>query len=532
MSERDRLTRLIDQAAGRAGADLLITNCRLADVFGQTLLEGPLAIGGGLILGWGEGYEAEETLDAEGGFVLPGFIDGHVHIESSALTPTQFARAVLPFGTTSVVADPHEIANVLGAAGVRYMLESTRGLPLNVFIMLPSCVPATPFEESGAELKAADLADLAGREGVLGLGEMMDYPGVVNHSATVLDKILLARELGLPIDGHSPGLVGRSLSAYAAAGIRTDHECVEPESALERLRRGQYILMREGSSSQDLLKLLPAVTAANLRRCLFCTDDREPADILAHGHISHSLRLAVRAGLEPLAAVAMATLNAAECFGLKGKGALAPGYDADLVIVDDLKDFKARHVFSRGRAVACNGRLTAEIEDRPPGRVLNTVRLAPLTEADFALPLKGDKILAIGVVPKSLLTRRLEISVRRDAAGRFDPRLNPGLNKLAVIERHRASGRLGLGVLSGYGLENGAIATSVAHDAHHLVVVGDNDADMLAAVREVASTGGGFALTQAGRVIARLALPVAGLMSDRDAREVAGDMERLLGAAH
>jgi len=533
MNDRETLSRLIDQAAGRVPADLLITNCRLADVFGQTLFDGPLALGGGLILGWGGDYEAVETLDARGGIVLPGFIDGHVHIESSTLTPPRFARAVLPFGTTTIVADPHEIANVLGLAGIEYMLASTRNLPLNVHIMLPSCVPATPFEEAGAELSAADLAGLVGREGVLGLGEVMNYPGVVDRDEGVLDKLLMARARGLVMDGHSPGLAGPRLSAYAAAGLLTDHECGDPEAALDRLARGQYVLLREGSSSHDLLKLLPAVTPANLRRCLFCTDDREPADILAHGHISHSLRLAVRAGLDPLAAVTMATLNAAECYGLKGRGALAPGYAADLVIVEDLRDFKARHVFSQGREVAREGRLTVEIEDLlPPTGVLNTVRLAPLSEADLAMPLKGGRVLAIGVRPGSLLTDRLELTVNRDAAGGFDPRLNPGLNKLAVIERHRASGRLGLGILSGYGLANGALATTVAHDAHHLIAAGDNDPDLLAAIRQVAGQGGGFAVVRAGKVLASLALPVAGLMADREAREMAGDMERLLRAAH
>ncbi|MDR2934360.1 MAG: adenine deaminase [Candidatus Adiutrix sp.] len=533
MCEREKLSRLIDQAAGRAPADLLITNCRLADVFNQTLREGPLALGGGLILGWGEGYEAAETLDARGGIVLPGFIDGHVHIESSALTPPRFARAVLPFGTTTVVADPHEIANVLGLAGLDYMLDSARGLPLNVHIMLPSCVPATAFEEAGAELSAADLAGLAGREGVLGLGEVMNYPGVVARDEGVLDKLLLAQAKGLAMDGHSPGLAGPRLSAYAAAGLKTDHECGDPEAVLERLARGQYVLLREASSSPDLLNLLPAVTPANLRHCLFCTDDREAADILARGHINHSLRLAVRAGLEPLAAVAMATLNAAECYGLKGRGALAPGYVADLVIVEDLKDFKARHVFSRGGEVARAGRLLADIKASPlPLAVLNTVRLAPPTLDDLALPLAGGRVLAIGIRPGSLLTDRLEISVERDAAGRFEPRLNPGLNKLAVVERHRASGRLGLGVLSGYGLKNGALASTVAHDAHHLIVAGDNDSDMLAAIRQVAAQGGGFAAVRAGKVLAGLALPVAGLMADREARDVAGDMEKLLRAAH
>ncbi len=564
MGECENLGRLIDQAAGRVPADLLITNCRLADVFNQTLVDGPLALGGGLILGWGAGYDAEKTLDARGGFVLPGFIDGHVHIESSALTPPRFARAVLPFGTTSVVADPHEITNVLGLAGICYMLEASRGLPLNVYFMLPSCVPATPFEEAGASISATDLAALVGSMGslvlvsvgkkygikylgtpatgraapplVLGLGEFMNYPGVVDRDEELLDKLLVARANGLLMDGHSPGLAGQKLSAYAAAGIRTDHECGEPSAVLDRLARGMYVHLREASSSHDLLKLLPALTPANLRRCLFCTDDREPADILVHGHINHSLALAVQAGLDPLAAVSIATLNAADCYGLKGKGALAPGYDADLVIVEDLKEFKARHVFSRGREVAREGRFVAEKElpPPPPRGLLNTVRLAPLTLADLAMPLKTGRILAIGVRPGSLVTDRLELTVRRDSGGCFDPRLNPGLNKLAVIERHKASGHLGLGVLSGYGLKNGALASTVAHDAHNLIVAGDNDHDMLAAIRQVTEQGGGLAAVHEGKVfgLGRLALPVAGLMADREAREMARDMKKLLRVAH
>lgn len=529
---QENLEKMIDMAAGRVQADLLITNCRLADVFNQRLFDGPLALGSGKIVGWGPGYQARETLDAGGGIVIPGLIDGHVHIESSSLTPAQFARLILPFGTTAIIADPHEIANVLGLDGIRYMLEATRGLPLDVRIMLPSCVPATAFEKAGAVLTAEDLETLVGEDGVWGLGEVMDYPGVINRADGVMKKIMMARRRGLVIDGHSPGVTGRDLMAYAAAGIHTDHECVRVEEMLERLRLGQYALMRLGSSSNDLKTLVAGVTPANARRCVVCTDDREAADIMAGGHINKLLRQAVAGGLDPLLAVSLATLNAAECFGLKGKGALAPGWDADLAIVSDLREFEVRRVFVAGREVARDGRLTVEIEDRVPEAVLNTVHLPVLDEKSFRLPLRTSRARVIEIVPNSLLTRSLVQDVVRDDENCFDSRLNPGLTKLAVIERHRASGLVGLGLLAGYDLKGGAVAVSVSHDSHNLIVAGDNDRDMLLAVREVARLGGGYCITASGRVAAELALPVAGLMSDRPAGEVALELEKIIAAAH
>jgi len=529
---RENLEKMIDMAAGRLEADLLITNCRLADVFNQRLVDGPLALGLGKIVGWGPGYQARETVDAGGGIVLPGLIDGHVHIESSSLTPAQFARLILPFGTTTIIADPHEIANVLGLAGIRYMLDSTRRLPLDVRIMLPSCVPATPLERAGAVLTAEDLESLINEKGVWGLGEVMDYPGVVNHAEGVIKKILMARKHGRVIDGHSPGLSGRELKAYAAAGIRTDHECVNIEEMLERLSLGQYVLMRLGSSANDLKTLAAGVSPANARRCVMCTDDREAADIMASGHINKLLRQAVAVGLDPLLAVSLATINAAECFGLKGKGGLAPGWDADLAIVSDLQDFEVSRVFVAGREVAENGRLTVEIDDQVPPTVLNTVHLPPLDEKSFRLPLRTAKVRAMEIVPNSVLTKARVLEVVVDAEGCFEPKLNPGLNKLAVIERHQASGLIGLGILAGYGLKDAALAVSVSHDSHNLVVAGDNDRDMLTAAREVERLGGGYSLVAGGRVLAELALPVAGLMSDRPAAEVAEGLEKIISAAH
>lgn len=531
MTKREQLNDLIDMAAGRKEADLLITNCKVIDVYNQLIVDGPLAIGHGKIVGYGADYKAKKTLDAGGGYVMPGLIDGHVHIESSSLTPPQFARCILPFGTTTIIADPHEIGNVCGLDGIRYMLEASRKTPLNVQIMLPSCVPATPFEQAGCVLEAEDLVKLINEPGVKGLGEVMDYPSVIHHDEKMMNKLWMAKDHDRVIDGHSPGVTGKDLTAYVMGGIMTDHECSTTQEMLDRIRLGQYVLLREGSTCKDLLNLLPAITPANARRCVLCTDDREPSDILETGHINKSLRLAVEHGLDPLIAVTLATLNAAECFRLKGKGAIAPNFDADLLIVKDLKSFEAKHVFVAGQEVARDGKLLIEWPDYVADTVLNTVRLPALSEQSFTLPLKTEKVNAIGVKPGSVLTTHLQIEVKKDAHGNFDVKNNPGLNKLAVIERHHATGNIGLGILANYGLKNGAIAVTVAHDSHNLVVVGDNDADMLAAVKDVESMGGGFSLCQNGKILAHLALPVAGLMSDKSAQEVADELHHMISVA-
>lgn len=526
----NELNTLIDMASGRIPTDLLITNCRIIDVFNQVISDGPLAIGKGKIIGCGE-YQANNHIDAKGGYVIPGLIDGHVHIESSLLTPAEFARTILPFGTTTVIADPHEIANVCGLAGIRYMLHAAKKIPLSIQIMLPSCVPATPFEQAGAILEAKELETLIHEDGVLGLAEVMDYPSVINHHDSIINKIILARRNNRIIDGHSPGITGKDLTAYIISGIMTDHECSTPEALLERLRQGQYVLLREGSTCKDLLNLLPAITQANMRRCILCTDDREPADILATGHINKSLQLAVTAGLDPILAITMATLNAAECFGLKGKGAIAPGYNADLLIVDNLKTFTPQHVFINGQEIARAGKMLIEIDDHISEQVLNTVHLAPLDKKSFVLPLISETIRTIGIIPGSALTENLTCSVVKDANSNFDARLNPGFNKLAVIERHHDSGKIGLAVLANYHLQNGAIAVTVAHDSHNIVVVGDNDEDMLAVVNDISAIGGGFSICQNGKILMHLPLPIAGLMSNKPADEVAKSLKMMIKIA-
>lgn len=531
MTQRTELNDLIDMAAGRQKADLLITNCKVIDVYNQQIVDGPLAIGHGKIVGYGFDYQAKEVLDAKGGYVMPGLIDGHVHIESSSLIPTQFARCILPFGTTTIIADPHEIANVCGLDGIRYMLEASKVTPLNVQIMLPSCVPATPFEQAGATLEAQDLETLINEPGIKGLGEVMDYPSVIHHADGMMDKIWMAKNHDRVIDGHSPGVTGKDLAAYAMAGIMTDHECSTTQQMLDRIRLGQYILLREGSTCKDLLNLIPAITPANARRCVLCTDDREAADILATGHINKSLRLAVENGLDPVMAITIATLNAAECFRLKGKGAIAPNYDADLLIVEDLKSFTPKHVFVAGKEIARDAKLLIDWPDYVSDKVTHTVRLPELSVDSFKLPLKTEKVNAIGVHPGSVLTAHLQLDVKKDGQGNFSTQCNPGLNKLAVIERHHATGNIGLGILANYGLKNGAIAITVAHDSHNLVVVGDNDEDMLAAVKDVEKIGGGFSLCQNGKILANLPLPVAGLMSDKPAKEVAEKLHQMIKVA-
>ncbi|WP_461210814.1 adenine deaminase [Desulfocurvus sp. DL9XJH121] len=527
----DSLASRINMAMGREPVDLLVTDARVLNVFSGEIQDTSVAVGHGRVVGFGD-FLARRTVSAGGLYLLPGLIDAHVHIESTMVSPREFARCVLVHGTTTVVADPHEIANVLGADGIRYILDATRGIPLDVRVMLPSCVPATPFENAGAVLRAKDLAALMDLPGVLGLGEMMNYPGVVNADPEVLAKLRLAREAGRAADGHSPGLSGRDLQAYVGAGILTDHECASPAELAERVGLGMYVLLREGSATRNLVALLPGVTEANERRCLLCTDDREPSDVLARGHLDHSLRLAVAHGLDPLRAVRMGTLNTAQCYGLADRGAVAPGYRADFFLVDDLAEFRVREVYAGGELVARDGECLWTPEPLDSDEVAHTVRPAPLAGDDLALRLDAPRARVIGLVPDNVLTTALERDVVLDAEGLFHAAANPGLVKLAVIERHRATGNVGLGILSGYGLAGGAIATTVAHDSHNIVAAGDNDADMHVAVRDLVDMGGGITMVRQGRVLAHLPLPIAGLMSDRPVAELAETLKKMIALAH
>ena len=522
----------VAMVTGRAPAELRIENVQIVDVLSGEIRKGTVCVGAGRILGFSE-MEAREVVDGQGAYLIPGLIDGHVHIESSMLCPARFAELILPFGTTTVVADPHEIANVKGMDGLRYMLEASRELPLSVRVMLSSCVPALPVEDSGAVLEAADLAPLLADPNVGGLAEMMNVPGLLDGAPDVLEKIAVAQASGKVIDGHAPMLSGAGLDAYAALGVNTDHECTTPEELQERVARGMYVLMREGSAGREVKKLLPGVTPANQRRCLFCTDDRQPADILERGHINGILRLAVENGLAPVDAVRMATLNAAECYGLRDRGAIAPGLRADLVLVKDLKDFDVLACWAGGELVARDGTMARSLAMLDPGVLKSSVNLAPLPAKPFTVNVPSGRARVIGLLEHSLITecRVQDVAVRE--GGEVVLADNPGLLKIAVIERHHATGKMGVGLLDAqYGLKGGAIATTIAHDSHNIVVAGDDEDDMLLAVREMERIGGGIVMVSGGRVLAELPLPIGGLMSDEPAEAVANRLRELLKLAH
>ena len=517
---------LIAAARGEIEVDLLLSGGILANVLSGEVYRADVAVHRGRIVGF-ECSSARKVLELDGRIIAPGFIDGHVHIESSMVSVPEYARAVVPRGTTTVVADPHELANVWGEAGIRYILDSSRDLPLDVYVMLPSCVPATDLETAGASLRAADLASLLEEDRVLGLAEMMNYPGVLFRDAEVMAKLALAE--GRPVDGHAPGLSGLDLSAYIAAGIGSDHECTSIEEAREKVRAGMHIMLREGSAAKNLRDLLPLVTPANAGRFLFVSDDRHPADLLGQGHIDFMVRTAMEQGLEPILALQMASINAARYFGLSRLGAIAPGYRADMAILDSLESLRPVKVIKDGVLVAEEGRLCVPLKPAKgvKGRSMN---IAPLGPASFAIAAQPGPARVIGVVDGQIVTRALSL----------DPRVEEGLVvsdtgrdilKMAVVERHHGTGNIGRALVQGFGLAFGALATSVAHDSHNIAVVGVTDADMLAAVLAVQQMGGGLVALKEGRAQARLPLPVAGLMSEARLEEVQEGLESCIAAA-
>uniref|UniRef100_A0A7C4CC27 Adenine deaminase n=1 Tax=candidate division WOR-3 bacterium TaxID=2052148 RepID=A0A7C4CC27_UNCW3 len=522
---------LLAVARNEEPADLLLRNGQVVNVFTGEIRRANVAVRNGLIAGVGQEYsKGRQVFDLEGACVVPGFIDSHIHIESSLLAVNEFARLALIHGTTAVIADPHEIANVLGAAGVRYMLKASEGLPLDVFVMVPSCVPSTRLESSGAELKAADIAKLLRLDRVIGLAEMMNYPGVAFGDAEVLAKLLTARRSGRAVDGHAPGLTGTLLQAYVAAGVRSDHECIGPREAIEKLRSGMTVQVREGSAARNLSSLLPAINDLNLRRWSFVTDDKHPEELLRDGYLDATLRKAVANGMHPVAAVQLVTINPAEHYGLSGLGAVAPGYQADLAIVGELPRFNVRMVFKRGQLVVRERELVMRLPVLRDHSVTDTVRMRRLTVKELAIPAEGELCNVIRLVPDQIITEK---HVQRPTIerGMVVADTERDLLKLAVIERHRRTGRVGLGLVHGFGLKKGALATTVAHDSHNAIVVGTNDRDMLAAVRALERMGGGYVATADGKVAASLALPIAGLMSDEPADRVVEDLNRLLGKA-
>ncbi|MDZ7372000.1 MAG: adenine deaminase, partial [candidate division KSB1 bacterium] len=519
---------IIQAARGEKQVDLLLKNGRIVNVFSGEIIRTDIAIYGETIVGLGDGYEAKETVDLDGSLVAPGFIDAHVHIESSMVEVPQFTRAVLPLGTTSVIADPHEIANVLGYEGIRYMMESSKYNPLNVFFTLSSCVPASPLETAGSELRAFDLFPFLRERWVVGLGEMMNFPGVLAAEPDVLDKLRIVD--GKRIDGHAPGLSGKDLNAYIAAGVQSDHECTTVEEAREKLRLGMFIMIREGTATKNLHDLLPLVTPENERRIMFCTDDRHPQDILAEGHVNYIIRSAVKSGLPPVSAVRMATLNTAEYFGLNRIGAIAPGRLADLVVFDDFASLNIQYVYKNGRLAAKNGRMVIEPPARPRAGLRGSVNIKWLDGHEFQIKANGRRARVIEVVPDQIITRASEVEVKTKD-GNVVSDVERDILKMFVLERHRASGNIGKGLVKGFGLKRGAIASSVAHDSHNLIVVGVNDSDIFKAVIFLNKIGGGMVAVADGEVLAALELPIAGLMSNQPLERVSLQMQRLTEAA-
>lgn len=521
----------VDAAISRNQCDIVLKNARFVDVFCGRLRKGDIAIKDDRIVGIGK-YRAKEVYDLEGKIVLPGFIDAHVHIESSKLSPEGFASLVVPRGTTTVIADPHEITNVCGEAGARYIAEAAKNTPLDVKLMLPSCVPATPFETSGATLTGEDTERLIADETFFGLGEFMNYPAVVSGDKEAVKKLEAALKASKPIDGHAPMLSGKKLNAYLCGGITCDHECADKKEIDEKLSKGMYVMLRHGSTARNLQTNVKAVNAKNLRRFLMCTDDRHAADIAESGHIDDALRTAVLAGLDPVKAVTVATLNAAECYGLKWRGAIAPFYFADIAVVDDLTDFNVTHVFKNGKLVAEGGKpLFGTGEKYLPPFVKNTVHIGTVTADDFKIALTGKRAKVITVAGGSIVTGCEVAEI---------PSLNGDVNigsmlisKIAVVERHGKNGNIGRGLLKGYGFYGGAIGLTVAHDSHNMVIVGDDNRSMAKLAHELGRIGGGIAIydRKADEMIT-VPLDIGGLMSSDEPEKFVEASEKIYARAY
>ncbi|MEF9960571.1 MAG: adenine deaminase [Niameybacter sp.] len=529
--EKQQLKKLIDVAAGRVPADIVLKNCKVVDVYNGCIVEGDIAICEDLIAGVGT-YEGIRVIDARGQYAAPGYIDSHIHIESSYVSPEELGRLIVPHGTTTIIADPHEIANVCGLRGIDYMIEASKGTALDIQMMLPSCVPATPFEHSGAVIDAEAMKAPIASGNILGVGEFMNFPGLIGGHDEALDKIMVAKEYGKVIDGHSPGVFGNALNAYAAARIHTDHECDTVEEMHERIARGIYVLLRQGSACHNLRPLIKGLTPQNSRRCLLCADDCQPKTILSEGHLDNHLRICVEEGIDPIIALQMASLNAAECFGLDDRGAIAPGLRADIVLLDNLKDFNAGRVFIAGQEVAEGGHYALPIEKHDIATTKGSFHVKDFSVEKLRLPIHSEKAHLINILPGGVVTSKQVATIKRDANNEFVYDSEVDIVKVAVVERHQNTGNVAVALLKGYGITEGAVALSVAHDSHNIIVVGVNDEDMACAVEELIKQDGGIILVNKGEVIESMPMPIGGLMSDQSGEWVDEKLTRIHKIAH
>jgi adenine deaminase len=513
--DKKTLKKLIDTAAGRIPADFVIKNGKIADVCSASIVEADIAVSGRFIAGIGR-YDGKESVDARGAYIIPGLIESHIHIESSFLTPEELGRLLVPHGTTTIIADPHEIVNVAGITGLNYILDAAGGTAMDIKIMIPSCVPATPYENGGAVVDARAMEEPIKDKRILGLGEFMNYSGVIAADDDVLNKLLLARRWDRLIDGHSPGVSGKDLNAYTVTSIHTDHECSTPEEMREKISRGLYLMLRLGSACRDLENLVKYVTTQNSRRCVLCSDDLQPETIFSGGHLERHLRICVEAGIDPITAVQMATLNAAECFRLYDRGAIAPGLRADLALVNNLREFRVEEVFIEGRRAAKDGKYLRRVTHTDNRALRGSFKVKDFSVKKLALRLASDTVSVIDIIPGGVVTGRGRAKVTRDAAGEFVFDRAKNIAKLAVIERHRNTGSVGVGLIRGYGIRRGAVAISVAHDSHNIIAAGTNDGDMAFAVEHIIAMGGGAVLVKDGAVIEDMPLPLGGIMSDKN----------------
>lgn len=530
--EKQKLIKLIDVAAGRKKADLVLKNAKIVDVFQAKILTGDIAISDGYIAGIGGSYQGVEECNYTGKYVAPGFIEAHIHIESSYVSPEEFSRVFIPRGTTTILADPHEIVNVAGLKGLDYMVNAAKNAKMDIRYMMPPCVPATNFETSGADLYADDMEDALKTGEVDGLAELMNFPGVINADDKMIDEILMAKKYGARIDGHAPQIVGKDLNAYIAAGPANDHECSTLEEAEERLARGMYLLLREGSVTQDLRKLLPIVNTANSRRCLLSGDDVQAKTAINKGHLDNSIRICIDEGLNPITAIQMATLNPAEYCGLNDRGAIAPGRRADMVVFESLEDFAVEETYILGEKLSQGNKYLGEVNYYPIDSVESSMHVKDFTREKLQLHLNSDKVRAIGVVPGEVLTTEEHVTVNRDGDGNFVYNDQEDVTKIVVVERHHNTGNVNMNLLSGYGIKAGAIAISIGHDSHNIIATGTNDDDIFMAVNELIKQEGGAVVVKDEKVISRMELKIAGLMCNLPAEKMIAQQDALDEAVH